>query len=162
MGLRGAIALAIAVTAVACAVLGGGSDNLPKARGFRVLAPPGWREFDKGEGDRAYQLPSGSVATLNTSCKRTAAPLEVLTRQLLMGSRNVKILKRDNLRIDGADGLHSSLRVTEDGTPLRLEVLVLRKGNCTFDFTLMNAKEIGHGEIADFLTFARSLRYGAD
>lgn len=146
-----------------CALLGGGdNDSSPKAKGYRISIPSGWHEEDRNESDRAFRLPSGNVATINSSCTRNSdAPLEVLTRHLLFGSRNVEIVERERLKVDGADALLSKVKAKVDGVPFQLHLVVLPRGGCVFDFSLMSPKTISDAEGRDFLTFVQSFNHGS-
>src|SRR5437763_533123 len=69
-----------------CALVGGGTD-LERASGYSVSPPDPWKNRSRGDSDRAYLLPSGNIVTLVSSCNRNPdAPLDVLTRHLLMGT----------------------------------------------------------------------------
>lgn len=155
--------LGVFAFAAGCALFGGGGDSVPKAKGYQVTVPQGWREQDRAEGDRAFRLPSGSLVAMNSSCTRNSrAPLEVLTKHLLIGSRNVEIEAREKLKIAGSEGLYSKVRATVEGTPFHLQLVVLPKNGCVFDFSLMSPKPIVEREAEDFLAFAKSFHYGSD
>ena len=47
-----------------------------------------------------------------------------------------------------------------DEKPFYLNVFVLPKHGCIFDFTLVSPKAIGKDETDEFLTFVKSFRYG--
>jgi len=144
-----------------CALFSSNDPVSPKARGYDLTVPSGWRETDREESDRAYRLPSGNFATVNSSCTRNAdAPLEVLTKHLLFGSRNVKYVEREKIRIAGSDGLFSRVKATVDGVPFHLDVVVLPKEGCVFDFSLMSPKPIPGKDSQEFLSFVKSFTYG--
>ncbi len=155
-------ALCLFASIAGCAIFGGGSE-ITHAKGAKVQPPSGWRDTDKDDSDRAYRLASGSVATFTSSCKRdTKAPLEILTKQLLMGTRNVKIVHQEPVKIKDADGLHSSVKATVDGVPFHLDLFVLKQAGCIFDFTLMNPGSLGSRDIEEFTAFVKSFEYGTN
>jgi len=145
-----------------CALFGGGGGNLPKAKGYRVQSPARWQEMEKADSDYAYRLPSGNLATLNSSCTRNSqAPLEVLTKHLLFGARNVEYLEREKVDVRGDQGLLSRVSATIEGVPFQLLVFVLPKNGCIFDFSLVSPREIATGDRQEFLAFVKSFQYGS-
>jgi hypothetical protein len=91
-----------------------------------------------------------------------SAPLEVLTRHLLIGTRDVEYRKQERIRVGASEGLHSSVRATLEGVPFRFEFFVISKNQCIFDFSLMSPKEISTSELGQFVSFFKSFRYGQD
>ena len=146
----------------ACALFGGGGEgSWARAEKYSVTAPPSWRIRNKESSDRAYQLPSGNVATLTSSCNRNPdTPLPILTKHLLFGTRNVVYERKEPITVDGAQGLLSKVRTTMDGSKFHMELVVVVKNGCVFDFTLVSPKDLPDGDESDFLTFVRSFRYG--
>lgn len=147
-----------------CALFGGGGSDLQRAKSYKVEAPSQWhRAEEKGESDRTYNLKSGGVVTLTSSCNRGAGnSAEVLTRQLLIGARNVRYDKRQRIIIDGKDGLLSSIRATLDGVPFHLEIAVLPAVPCVFDFSMMNPRPISEGDKSEFMDFVKSFEHGSN
>jgi hypothetical protein len=147
-----------------CVLFGGGSGEIEpqKATGFTVKTPAGWKKKVQDESDQAYRLESGSLVTLNSSCHRHFdAPLEVLTRQLLIGSRNIEVEHQDSLSADGAEGLYTNVRATLDGVPFYLDLFVLKRESCIFDFSLVNPKNFTTKDREEFRSFIKSFHYGA-
>ena len=143
-----------------CALMSGGNGPLPKAKGYEVIVPSGWKEDARDESDKAYRLPSGSVVSLNSSCTKNISPsLEVLTKHLLFGSRNIEFEKREELTVSGAQGMYSQVKASFEGTPIFLHLFVLPKKGCVFDFSLMNRRPIREQDAETFLTFVKSFRY---
>ena len=152
------------VYSTGCGLLGGGEPSIPRAKGYQVSAPAGWKLKETGvESDTTYTLPSGNVATVTSSCNRPyeASP-EVLTRQLLIGTRNISFDKRERMTVNGVEGLFSSVKASADGRPLYMQILVLSKKACVFDFTLVSPKQISENESQEFLGFVRRFKYGND
>lgn len=138
-----------------------GGGKIIRASDYDAAVPEGWKEHEKGESDRAYRLPSGSLVTVTSSCHKHAdADLHVLTRHLLMGTRDVSFRKQSYLEVNGAKGLYSSVEARLDRKPIRFEVFVISKNDCIFDFTLMNRGRIPEKDILDFQSFFTSFRYG--
>lgn len=143
-----------------CAFLGGGNAPLPKAKGYEIQAPTNWKEEGREESDKAYRLTSGSIVTINSSCTRnTKVPLEVLTKHLLLGLRNVAVEKQELLEVAGEQGMYSQVRATLEGTLIYSHLFVLPKRNCVFDFSLMNRRPISEKDAEAFLSFVKSFKY---
>ncbi len=156
------LGLFIALAFSRCALFGGGGGNLPKAKGYDVDPPDGWQEMDKADSDRAYRLGAGGVVTLNSSCTRNSqAPLEVLTKHLLFGARNVQYVDRQKISVSGTEGLFSRVSATTEGVPFHLLLFVLPKNGCIFDFSLVSQKEVSDGDTKEFLVFIKSFKYGS-
>lgn len=158
--LVGMVVMCLAVSA--CALIGGGAD-LERASGYSVTAPDTWSRRGRAESDRAYQLPSGNIATLISSCNRNpGAPLDILTRHLLMGTRDVSVKTREKKTLGPNEGLYSKVQTHLEGKTFHLEIFVLAKDKCIFDFTLVSPKEISGSESQEFQEYISSFRYGKD
>ena len=122
------------------------------------MSPPArWARAQKEESDYAYRLPSGAIAAVASACNRPLnLPLEALTRNLLIGMRKIDIDKQE--RVHG--GLHSVLKATLEGVPFNLELFVLQRGDCVFDFSLISPKPIPAPESQEFLGLVKSFDYG--
>jgi len=149
------------LTMTGCALFGSGDTEPPTAKGYTIRTPQHWIPQPKNQSDYAFKLPTGPVLTVTSTCAQNAdAPLEVLTRHLLIGSRNITILRRAPKTIDGVGGLFSEVRATYDKEPFFLNVFVLPKLGCVFDFTLISPKPIPVEETQEFLNFLESFHYG--
>lgn len=154
------LAAGILLIPTGCAIFGGES-GIDRAGGYTVQAPAGWKSTDRAESDRAYRLPSGNVVTLTSSCHKNAdAPLEVLSRHLLIGARNVEVVERRRIPVDGVEGLFSRVRATFDKARGYLVLFVVAKQDCVFDFSLVSNKIVPDKDIDDFLDFVRTFKYG--
>lgn len=150
------------VLSTGCALIGGGTE-IEHASGYSVTPPDGWSRQSRGDSDYAYRLPSGNVVTLVSSCNRNPdAPLDVLTRHLLMGTRDVAVKKREKMTLGSNEGLHSQVLAKLQGHPFHLEVFVLTKNRCVFDFALMSPEQITESDSAGFKEFVTSFKYGKD
>ena len=147
-----------------CALFGGGSESLQRAKGYQVIAPKEWvAKNTESESDQAFQTPSGNIATITSSCKRnTNVSLEVLTRHLLLGARHIVTEKKELYKTSAGEGLYSSVKATLDGVEFHLELFVLSKNSCIFDFSLVSPKKISVLEKESFVTFFKSLTYGTN
>lgn len=144
-----------------CGLLGGGGSELVRSDNYRVVPPSHWKAIDRHESDKAFRLPSNNVVTVTSSCNRaTDVPLDVLTRHLLIGGRNIESVEKRNITVDGAEGLFSRVRANYDKVRAYLLLFVLPKEGCVYDFSLVSNKLIPDRDIDDFLVFVKSFHYG--
>lgn len=145
-----------------CAIFGGSGEPLPlKAHGYKIQAPTTWKPIDRKGTDHAYETATGAKVSVASSCERVSeASLEVLTRHLLMGTRNVKYQKRERVPIGNGEGLYSSVTAKAEGKPLYFELFVLSTHSCVFDFSLIKISAVTETEVAEFFTFFKSFEYG--
>jgi hypothetical protein len=147
---------------VGCSLFGGGESKIQRAESYDLSAPAQWKQKSaKGDSDRAYQLPSGNTVSVTSVCDRTKdASLKVLTRQILIGTRNVKVIEEQELLIPEGSGLFTSIKASSEGTPFYLGIAVVKKLDCVFDFSLVSPKPLSQEEQKDFLRFVKSIQYG--
>jgi hypothetical protein len=162
--MHGILSFVFVVSVSGCALFGGGEEKINRAKNYRVTPPKDWKEIDSSnQSDQAYKLPSGNVVTLTSSCKpNRSQSLDVLTRHLLLGARNVSYEKQDIYLIAGHEGLYSSVKAKMEGVPFSLELFVLPSNTCVFDFSLMSPKMISETDKADFISFFKSFKNGTN
>ncbi len=149
------------LTLLAGCSLVGGTGQLEKARNYRVTPVVGWKEAGRSDSDQAFRTESGNLVSLTSSCNRnTGASLEVLTRQLMMGTRNSQVQKQKHQHVGNVDGLLTEATAKFEGTLLYLNFFVAKSKNCVFDFSLMGPKAIVAKDTEDFLKFVASLEHG--
>lgn len=147
---------------VSCALLGG-SDKIPKAQGYALQAPAHWRAIGKDKADYAFDNGQGQTVTVLSSCDhRSHAPLEMLTKQLLIGARNVRQVVQEPTRWGTRDGLHTEVWVTFNGTKLYMDLFLLTVEDCVFDFSMVGREKSTAAAHRDFETYVASFDYGKD
>lgn len=144
-----------------CTLLGGGDSNLPKAVDYKLPVPENWTALSKGEADLAYRMASGNWVAINSSCVHSNANPQVLTRQLLLGFRQVRISRQEKIAVGMDEGLLSDIDAEQDGNRVHLLIAVVPKGDCVFDFTCLSKKEISLKDREEFQKFIRGLQYGS-
>ena len=79
----------------------------------------------------------GGVIEANATCRddADAAPLPVLTRQLLIGYTDRKIESQLQVPLDRREALRTHVAVKLDGVPMTLELYVLKRNGCIFDLS---------------------------
>lgn len=147
-----------------CALLGGGGEKINRADEYKLSAPSDWRELsNRGESDRAYRLPSGNKVSVTSFCDRNReASLRVLTRQVLIGTRNIRVLDEQDIAVERGSGLFTHVQTSAEGKTLFLGIGIIKKMGCVFDFSLVSSQAISPGEKNAFLNFIKSLHYGND
>jgi len=159
--LRFVVEVCLFLGATGCALLGSGNISVPRATHYRVTAPHDWKPLDSSESDHAYQLPSGNIATLNSSCNSASHhPLTYLSQDLILGARDVDYQQRKPLTVDGTEGLYSALTLTMNKAPFHMRIFVMAKQGCVFDFSLLSPRPIPATETEEFLAFVKSFKYG--
>jgi hypothetical protein len=160
------VCLAALGGASSCALLGiggGGEGSWARAEKYSVTPDSSWKKRSPEDSDKAFQLPSGNIATVTSSCRRhPEASLELLTKHLLMGTRHVSIERRDSLKIGDSDALLTKLSASMEGAKFNMIVVVTRKSDCVFDFSLVSPKAIPSSDESEFLAFVRSLKNGTN
>ena len=85
-----------------------------------------------------YSADVGGVIEANASCRddAEAAPLEALTRLLLIGytERNDRLADR-RCRSTQREALRTQLDAKLDGVPMTLDLLVMKRNGCIFDLS---------------------------
>ncbi len=80
----------------------------------------------------------GAVIESKATCRADAdaAPLQALTRQLLIGYTDRHVRSSETLSLDGRAALHTVVDARLDGVPMVLDLYVLKRNGCIFDLTL--------------------------
>jgi hypothetical protein len=152
--------LTVLLTFTHCALFGGGEGSVVHSKTYRTSVPQQWNPQDRGEGDEAFQLDSGAVVTLTSSCgKNNAYPLETLTKQLLIGARKIKIIEQKRKKVSGGEGLYSVVTAVYDGVPMNLVLFVIPIDSCVFDFTLLKRQSPNEKELKEFNDYLQSFNY---
>ena len=109
----------------------------PEVHYFVGDIPAGWRLVDFHDNDLALvSNDSPHTIAVNATCKEYEdATLEVLTHHLLIGFADRKLLDQQTRTLDGREGLFSHYSAKLDGVPTELELGVLKKDGCVYDFT---------------------------
>ncbi len=137
------------------------SSSTKKAENYFIYSPVKWKKIDSGESDIAFKLASGSIVTVSSLCDEiTTLDLKLLTKHLLMGTRNVVYERQEQITIDKEAALFSSVTTTMKSKNIYLLIVVLIKNSCVFDFSIINSKKITKDEQTEFLNFVESFRYG--
>lgn len=114
--------------------------------------PSHWRRVWLEGNDLAFsEEGTGRALSVNATCEgHDDPPLPVLTRHLLMGFTERQEVSQQLVPLAGREALRSRYRAKLDGVPVQLELVVLKKDTCVFDFTYVAPPERAQERLADF------------
>ncbi len=122
---------------------------------YRVgpLSQDVWERRGFADNDLAFveRGDTGRVIATNATCRDHDDPsLQVLTKHLLMGFTERQDLGQRTFTLDGREALRSRYVARLDGVPVSLELVVLKKDNCVFDFSYVAPVGTADARMADF------------
>ncbi len=106
--------------------------------------PPGWRQLLVRDADLVFKHGEGGAILINAMCGSDHiddVPLDVLVNQSLFGVEARQEQARMPLTLDGRAALRAQITGTLDGVPIALDMVVVKKDGCTFDFQLIAAPD---------------------
>ncbi|WP_342377916.1 hypothetical protein NVS55_01260 [Myxococcus stipitatus] len=114
--------------------------------------PKAWSRVWLEDNDLAFaEAGTGRALSVNATCKgHDDPPLQVLTRHLLMGFTERREVSQGLITLDGREALRSRFLAKMDGVPVELELVVLKKDNCVFDFTYVAPPGLAEERMPDF------------
>jgi hypothetical protein len=103
---------------------------------FQVGVPKGWSRLDLSDATLAYRDEGLRAAmALRAGCDNTeTGPLPWVARHLYLGLKNTRILRQQDVRLHGAEGVRIRLQATLDGVLVEVEGVTLQHHGCLFDF----------------------------
>ena len=121
----------------------------------------GWKVLPPSEGaQRLYQHVSGSILSVSSLCDRYAtAPLSRLVRNPLTPLGAYKELESKKLRIADRDAEQLHVSGSLDGVKVEVVMIVLRKNECVFDFSLQASPQIQNAVKNDFLNMVKGFSF---
>jgi len=168
LGLR--LMVGLSFVAAGLAACGGGKSrgsfdgnvyrNGPIA--FKLPDPPAsWRRVEVDDASLAFRDEEhGASVLLNARCLSAddRTPLVALTNHLLIGATEREYLSQATEPFDGREALHTKLKAKWDGVPMHIDVYVLSKDGCVYDFVYLGSPNgFEHGAPA-FESFVRGFR----
>lgn len=124
-------------------------------------APSTWKRIQVTDAAIAFRDAAHDASVLvNARCKKPddGTPLVALTNHLLMGSTEREVVTETVEPFDHREALHTTMRAKWDGVPMRLDIFVLKKDGCVYDFVYLAAPAAFEAGAADFESFVRSFR----
>ncbi len=100
---------------------------------------PDWERVAMQDNDLAWHNARiGAVAQVNASCDPYQdVPLSALTNHLLIGFTDREFRSSETVPLDEREALRSHVVARLDGVPRELLLYVLKKDQCTYDFSLI-------------------------
>jgi hypothetical protein len=119
----------------------------------------GWTRGGMHGADLVFVHPEGGTILANATCKDVSdVPLDVLANQELFGVDGQQEERREMFTLDGRVALREELSGTLDGVRVRMDLVVLKKDDCTYDLSLIASADAFEAREADFWRFVRAFR----
>jgi len=115
--------------------------------------PEGWHRVFLADNDLAFAEDgnTGRAIAANATCEgHDDPPLPVLTRHLLLGFTEREERFQRLVPLDGREALRSHYAAKLDGVPVELELVVLKKDGCVFDFSYVAPRGRYAARLGDF------------
>ena len=128
-----------------------GVVSTPDTR-YRVgPVPADWHQVNLKDSDFSWVTsPPAYAFWVNSTCKEYQdVPLVALNRQLLIGFTDVHKVEQRMQMLDWREALFSHYRAKMDGVERELDLVVLKKDGCIYDFAYvapMGDYAVRHGE----------------
>lgn len=96
-----------------------------------------WRRVQVADSDLSFHNDDVSgVIAINGECDRDKdPPLRQLLMQLMIGFTERETVLEELLPLDGREAMHGVLQAQIDGIPMMLDLYVLKKDECLYDFS---------------------------
>jgi hypothetical protein len=121
-----------------------------------------WSRVNLGKAVVAFYHP-GLKSTISTDsfCDQAYndSSLENLTRHLYPGLQDTKVIEQESLMLSERGGLQTILSAKLDGVPVMLNLVVVKKDWCLFDFFLVSEKDYFSRASEDFEKFFRGFSF---
>ena len=129
---------------------------------FQLPEPPsGWRRIEVDAASLAFRDDAHSASVLlNARCTSAddRTPLVALTNHLLIGTTDREYLSQSTVPFDGREALHTRAKAKWDGVPMIVDVFVLSKDGCIYDFVYLGAPNGFEAGAPVFESFVRGFR----
>lgn len=156
----------LALSFLGACSLGGPLRKDERATAYTVGSlPSSWKAQTSEDGapqaDRSYvNTQHGSVIALSSVCKRyDRVPLEQLKRDLVNPLENHEVVSEERRPLDDREALFTRAKGTLDGVPVESSLVVLRKNDCIFDFSLFARGKISKEDERDFMSFVNGFHF---
>ena len=124
-------------------------------------APSGWRRVSLDDASLAFRDDTHSASVLlNARCLSAddRTPLVALTNHLLIGATERAYVSQVVEPMDSREALHTKLTAKWDGVPMSIDVYVLSKDGCVYDFVYFGAPAAFDDGAGVFEGFVRGFR----
>jgi hypothetical protein len=129
---------------------------------FQLPDPPaGWKRIDVDDASVAFRdEPHAASVLLNARCLSAddRTPLVALTNHLLIGATEREFVSQVTEPFDGREALHTKVKAKWDGVPMLIDMFVLSKDGCVYDFVYFGAPSAFEDGAPSFEGFVRGFR----
>lgn len=123
--------------------------------------PPSWRRIEVEDASIAFRDDEHAASVLlNARCLSAddRTPLVALTNHLLIGATEREYLSQAPEPFDGREALHTKVKAKWDGVPMGIDIYVLSKDGCVYDFVYLGAPDTFDRGASAFESFVRGFR----
>jgi len=123
--------------------------------------PSGWRRVTVDDASLAFRDDAHAASVLlNARCLSAddRTPLVALTNHLLIGATEREYVSQGIEPLDGREALHTKVKAKWDGVPMLIDIYVLSKDGCIYDFVYFGAPGSADQGAATFGAFVRGFR----
>jgi hypothetical protein len=163
--MRSSLAVVLVMALSACSAPKSSFDGNVYRSGkvaFRVPElPAGWRRVDVDDASLAFRDDAHAASVLLNARCLTAddrTPLVALTNHLLIGATEREYLSQGVEPFDGREALHTKVQAKWDGVPMLIDIFVLSKDGCIYDFVYFGAPAAAGEGSATFEAFVHGFR----
>ncbi|MDD9966822.1 MAG: hypothetical protein OXR73_11385 [Myxococcales bacterium] len=136
----------------------GGVYDGPDVR-YRLVPSSGYTPLGIDEHDVAFEVSGGGTVGVSSRCEGYEdVPARALVGHLLFGTTDRVRRLEETTTVDGRGALHVVIDVALDGVPVTLDIFVLPKDGCLFDFVYVSPRPGDPAERAAFAQFVQSFR----
>jgi hypothetical protein len=124
--------------------------------------PVPWQRVNLEKAMVAFYNPQlKSTISTDSFCDQAYndSSLESLTRQLFPGLQDTKVIEQEPMMLSERGGLQTILSANLDGVPVMLNLVVVKKDWCLFDFFLVSETDYFAKASEDFENFFRSFSF---
>jgi hypothetical protein len=122
---------------------------------------PEWKRIRVEDANLAFKHQNGGAIVCNAICGDNDirdVPLDVLINQSLFGVEDQNEISREALKLDSRAAVRTHVSGTLDGVSIDLDLVVMKKDNCTFDFQLVTTPGTFAARQPDFEQFFQGFR----
>lgn len=115
----------------------------------------------KGPGILFQNRASGATLATEALCGGAYEDLSLkrMTEHLFAGLQDVHRKKEEMWRLSGREALYTQVRATLDGAPVHLNIAVIKKNECQFDFLAVSGEAFAEATAQDFEKFVKGFDY---
>ena len=124
--------------------------------------PPEWQRVKLDRAMVAFYSPDlKSTISTDSFCDQAFndSSLDSLTRHLFPGLQDTKVIDQQTMTLSDRGGLQTVMSASLDGVPVMLNLVVVKKDWCLFDFFLVSSKDYFDRASADFENFFRGFSF---